>query len=634
MSVDRRPTAPGAFRFGRRARAALCALLWSSALVAALASGARAAPPTSVRVEVGPNPVGTNERLGVSIVIEGEKVSDAQVSAFPVVEGLRRIGGASTSESTSLVFGTGGARSTSTRTIGYNFLPERVGTVTIPPLDVTVGGKTYRTEPQVVQVVADSGNPRRPGGRSRSADPFDSFFQDPFGNGRARTGAVDIPEMTIRRTLSRDEAYLGEAVRLTVELWVGPGDGHIEQAGPVNGTDRTGFWVENLKVDSRATGRTQEQGGRVFTVFTVTQQLLYATEPGTVTLPVETWRVVYRPSVLSLLSPAQEIFAKSTETPLTIRPLPESGRPAGFSGLVGRFRVRSDIDRRDAKVGDAVTWKVTLDGQGNLRTAGELPVPKPGGFEVFSSKANDDVHATDRGLAGSRVSELVLIPRSAGKLAVPALRIPFFDPEAQAYRFAETAGHEVEVSGAADAAATAAVAASPAVAGARPVQQATDIRYIRTASGGLAPERPWSSSVTFWAIALGAPLASGLAWGRRRRQLAHGRDPLSARRRQALARLERALRAVEGEDAAALAQVAAALVAFLGDRFGIPSVDLTAARIRARAADWKLPPPAAEELVSVLAELDAARFGGGRGGVGEVRERVLALARALAGGGR
>lgn len=622
LSVERRPWS------------LVAALASAFALVLAGGGPGAAAPAPSVRVEVEPNPVGTNERLNVSIVVDGEGISDARVTSFPLIDGLRRLGGASTSESTSIVFGSGGARKTGTRTISYNFLPERVGEITIPSLDVTVAGKAYRTEPQVVQVVADSGNPRRPGGRSRSPDPFDSFFQDPFGNGRARTGTVDVPEMTIRRTLSRSEVHLGEPVRLTVELWVGPGDGHIEQAGPVSGTDRTGFWVENLKVDSRATGRTQEQGGQVYTVFTVSQQLLYATEPGAVTLPVETWRVVYRPSVLSLLSPAQEIFAKSAETPLVVRPLPDAGRPAGWSGLVGRFQVRSEIDRRQTKVGDAVTWKVTVEGQGNLRTAGELALPEPEGFEVFSSKSNDDVHATDRGLAGSRVNEQVLIPRSAGKLVVPPLRIPFFDPDADAYRFAEAGGYEVEVSGVPDAAAAEAVAAAPALGVARPVRQATDIRYIRPATHAIAPERPWTGSAGFWGIVLGAPLVNGTLWARYRRQLAHDRDPIAARRRQALARLERSLGAIDGEGPPALAQVAGALIAFLGDRFAIPSVDLTAARIRERAADWNLPPAAAEELVRVLTELDVARFGGGHGGVGEVRNRVRTLARALAEGTR
>jgi hypothetical protein len=296
--------------------------------------------------------------------------------------------------------------------------------------------------------------------------------------------------------------------------------------------------------------------------------------------------------------------------------------------------VRSELDRRESKVGDAVTWKVTLEGQGNLRTAGELSLPEPDGFEVFSSKANDDVHATDRGLAGRRVSEQVLIPGSAGKLTVPPLAIAFFDPDARAYRFAEAAGHEVEVSGGVDGAATAVVTPLPATGAARPVQQATDIRYIRPAPQRLTPEKPWTSSPVFWAVAVGAPLGNGIAWARRRRRLAQGRDPVAARRRLALTRFEKSLRAIEGEGPDALARLAAALIAFLGDRYGIPSVELTAARIRERADEWRLPSASIEELVQVLAEIDAARFGGARGGVAEARERMLALARALAEGGR
>ncbi len=585
-------------------------------------------------MEIAPNPVATNERLSVSIVIEGESVSDAALASFPVIAGLRRLGGASTSESTSFVLGGGGgARRTSTRTITYSFLPEQPGDLTIPALEVTVAGKAVRTEPQVVRVVAGSANPRAPAARQRPTDPFDSFFQDPFGNGRARTGTVEIPQMTIRRTVSRNAAFIGEPIVLTVELWVGAGDGHIEQAGPVNGTDRTGFWVENLKVDTRTTGRTQERDGQVFTVFTLSQQLLYATDAGKLTLPVETWRVVYRPSVLSLLSPAQEIFAKSEETVLSFAPLPAAGRPPGFSGLVGSFRVRSELDRQSAQVGDAVTWKVTLEGKGNLRTAGELPLPKPEGFEVFSSKANDDVHVTDGGLAGTRVSEQVLLPRSAGSLHVPPLAIAYFDPAASAYRLAEAPGHTLQVSGAAAGAAPAVVAAPAMGPTARAIQQGSDIRFIRPASGTLAVERSWARSVTFWVVALAAPLANLALWGRRRHLIRLGRDPIGLRRRQAFARLERGLGQLDGADAAALAQAASLLAAFLHDRFGIPRVDLTAARLRERGREWGLDAQVIDELVRILAELDAARFGGGAGDLAELRQRVLAVARAAMGGG-
>ncbi|MFN7951065.1 MAG: BatD family protein [bacterium] len=601
-------------------------------MLALLAGTARAAAP-QVHVEVEPNPVATNERLRVSIVVEGESVSDAEIASFPVIAGLRRLGGASTSESTSFVLGGGGgARRTSTRTITYSFLPEQAGDVTIPALEVTVGGKPMRTEPQVVHVTAGSANPRGSGTRQRGTDPFDSFFQDPFGSGRARTGTVEIPQMTIRRTLSRNAAFLGEPIILTVELWVGTGDGHIEQAGPVNGTDRTGFWVENLKVDTRATGRTQERDGQVFTVFTLSQQLLYATDAGRLTLPAETWRVVYRPSVLSLLAPAQEIFSKSDETVLTFAPLPEAGRPPAFSGLVGSFRVRSELDRQRSQVGDAVTWKVTLEGKGNLRTAGELPLPKPEGFEVFSSKSNDDVHVTEGGLAGTRVSEQVLIPRSAGSLQVPPLRIAFFDPAASEYRWAEAPGHALEVTAAAGAA-PAVIAPAASSPTARAIQQANDIRYIRPATRALKVERTWTGSGLFWLVALAAPLANAALWGRRRQLVRQGRDPIGLRRRQAFARLERGLARLDGSGAEALAQVASLLSAFLNDRFGIPRVDLTAARLRERGAEWGLPAAATEELVRLITELDAARFGGGAGDLGAVRERVLAVARATLGSG-
>jgi len=587
---------------------------------------ARAAP-ARVTVDVDPNPVGTSDRLRVSIVVEGEDASDANLPAFPVVDGLRSLGGASTSESQNVVIDGGGFRRTVTRTISYSFLPERAGDVTIPALDVTVGKQTVRTQPQTVHVIAGSVGAGQSGGRAPSNDPFDSLFRDPLDSVRSRTRTVDVPEMSIRRTASATHVYAGEPIRLTVELWVGPGEGHIEQAGPVSGTERSGFWVENLKTDPRATARTEERAGRVFTVFTLSQDLLYATQTGKLVLPAESWRVVYRPSAFSLLSPAQEIFPKSDELPLDIDPLPTAGRPADFSGLVGQFEVKSDVDRERGKVGDAVTWRISVSGKGNLRTAGELPLPKPDAFEVFSSKANDDVHASETGLEGARTTEQVLIPRSAGTLTVPPLALSYFDPHDRVYKRAEAPGHRIVVEGGAPVPAV--VGPASQIATARPVQQGTDIRYIKSAPGGLKPERDLSGSTSIWLLALLAPAANVGLWWRRQRTMAEGRDPLRLKRRQALAQLEKTLSVVRDDESDALARISGALVTFLHDRFGIPRVEVTAARLREGAAEHGLPSDRIEDLVTLLRELDAARFGGVSGGAAGVAKRVRELAKLL-----
>ena len=125
----------------------------------------------------------------------------------------------------------------------------------------------------------------------------------------------------------------------------------------------------------------------------------------------------------------QRFVVASNELTLTVKPLPESGRPGSFSGLVGRFEIGVAAAPLEVKVGDPVELTVTITGNGDLR---RLPAPdltRMDGFQDFRVSADAPPVAT---------LERATVRRTLRALhhevaAIPPVRIVVFDAESGRY---------------------------------------------------------------------------------------------------------------------------------------------------------------------------------------------------------
>jgi len=145
--------------------------------------------------------------------------------------------------------------------------------------------------------------------------------------------------------------------------------------------------------------------------------------------------------VLGFMNPrsAQE---KSPQITIDVMPLPTDGKPASFTGGVGDFSITAVIDRTEAKVNDAVTLTVKVEGSGNLAAIGEPKASWPQGLELYDTKGKSGPKNS-----GVKIFEYVLIPRAPGKYTLPALELSFFDPNHHQYQTRSTSPLFFEVSG-------------------------------------------------------------------------------------------------------------------------------------------------------------------------------------------
>jgi hypothetical protein len=112
---------------------------------------------------------------------------------------------------------------------------------------------------------------------------------------------------------------------------------------------------------------------------------------------------------------------------LRVRPLPEAGRPADFSGAIGHFRLNGRLSQHIVQPGDIITLSLDLVGEGWLGDRAAMPVPPAS--PLFKSYPPKELLRE----AAHLKSEQVFIPQSTNATEIAAARFSFFNPATERY---------------------------------------------------------------------------------------------------------------------------------------------------------------------------------------------------------
>jgi hypothetical protein len=281
----------------------------------------------------------------------------------------------------------------------------------------------------------------------------------------------------------------------------------------------------------------------------------------------------------------REVEAEVPRARLEVAELPARGRPDDFTGVVGRVEVTAHASPARVALGGSVALRVAVAGAANVWSAAAPlgPGRTPPGVDLYAHPPGLALEAGEL-LRARRTFGFDLVPRRAGRLVVPAVRVPWFDPERGSYEVAESAAIELEVASPEPA------ARGPAPAPPAPPEPAAALTEARR---GRTPR----------ALVLGAA-ALAAALGAAAFVLARRAGRASEAERAATAQLERARAAHAAGDARATAEaLASALRVALARR--VPGAGaLAPEELAARHAGE----PAVRAAAELLAELDRLRF--------------------------
>jgi hypothetical protein len=561
---------------------------------------------TTVEARVDAQQMGEGDSLTLTIEVRGTRPAAVEEPDLSGLADFNIAAGPSRSSSTSMVWRGGQASSSTSQQFSYILLPRRRGTLTIPTVSVKVGSRVLRTDPINVEVVAGRMKPTAP--RSipgRGGSP-----------GLGARGARTQGEVFVEAEVDRKEAWVGEQILLTYKVYTQVE--LVELPHPRQLPSYTGFWVEELPNDPRASVHRVTRDGKEFIELTLMKKALFATTSGVLNVEETPFELPVRadsrdPFEGIFFTPTRLLYRSTQPISIRIKALPEAGRPASFTGAVGSYTLSARVDRTQARVNEAVGLQVQVMGTGNIKIAGEPALPPLPDYKRYEPKVEESREVKDDRLFGIKTWDYVLTPLAPGPQDLPPIAFSYFDPARGAY--VETASSPLPVMVMrGEGGGTTASGGGPGAGAQREVVAfGRDIRFIK-GPGELSPGgRPFHRSALFGAL-LATPLllnAALLLAVRRRDRLAASAGLVRGRRAPAFARrrLKQARRLLgEGKARAFSEEVGRALTGYLADRLDVSPSGLTHRRLddllAARRADEAL----RAEVQRVLEACDYARF--------------------------
>ena len=311
---------------------------------------------------------------------------------------------------------------------------------------------------------------------------------------------------------------------------------------------------------------------------------------------------------------------------LDVKPLPAAGRPADFSGAVGKFQLAVEGNPKQVKVGDPVTLKMRVSGTGNFDRVNAPELVDRKGWHPYEPSnvfsPNDELSTS-----GTKTFDMAVVPEEK-KTQMPQVRFSYFDSDAEKYVTLTSEPMPLSVEGGAPPPVPAPVAKvnpepEPAMPPASAKEEVKDIVGLKYEPGKLRDSfEPMYRSRAFW-IAQGVPLLAliGLLGARiLRKDEAASRAAALRRERDEMNRKVRSAtdHAEFFQAAARLVQIETALATGRSDT----SVDAQTARA-SRELDAEIA-AGIDEIFSKRAELLYAGSAGSDGRVSESeRDRAL-----------
>jgi hypothetical protein len=118
---------------------------------------------------------------------------------------------------------------------------------------------------------------------------------------------------------------------------------------------------------------------------------------------------------------------------ITVKPLPEKGKPASFTGAVGSFTFKVTPSKTKLKAGESLDLEVSVSGKGNLKLF-TLPKPVvPSSLEMYDPAHQENVQTPVTGMTGSVSDKYTIIPQYKGKYSIKPIPFSYYDLNSKTY---------------------------------------------------------------------------------------------------------------------------------------------------------------------------------------------------------
>ena len=359
--------------------------------------------------KVSKNTLGLNERLRIDFTMN----ADGDNFSPPSFEGFRIIAGPSQQVSQSWVNG----RSSFNKSYSYFLLPTQKGALTIKQAAVEINGQIYKTNPIKINVTAAVPQPRDP-------------------NEEPQVSANDAIHLVAE--ISKGNPYVNEPITVDYKLYFSYNIG-ITNWRELNKPKYNDFWSQNIDI-KQLVAEEGKYNGEKYRCVVLRKTVLYPQKSGKLeieplSLDIDVQVPTNRRNFFGQVQVVQDNKRVSAGSKtITVKPLPEAGKPIDFSGAVGRFNFSVTPSKTSLKNGESLDLKVVASGTGNLKLF-TLPKPVvPNSLEMYDAVHNEKVSTPLSGMNGQISDSYTIIPQFKGKYPIKPMTFTYFDLSVGKYK--------------------------------------------------------------------------------------------------------------------------------------------------------------------------------------------------------
>ncbi|MBE6301466.1 MAG: protein BatD [Parabacteroides distasonis] len=546
--------------------------------------------------------MGETFRLSYTVNAEGKDLRVPELPDFEVLIGPST----STSMSTQVI---NGQMTTETAvTFTYILQPKKEGTFNIAPATIKVKGSNYSSNALVIKVL-----------------PPDKAEDAAQQNGQSATSssAVGKEDLFVGVNLSKKSVYEQEGFLVTYKLYANPRKANVVGINQLKLPEFEGFLTQEIELPQNRQLVLENYNGRNYGTFIIKQAVLYPQRAGKITIPSGSLDVAMR--VQMAASRPRSVFDffegggyvdvnKSIPiSPVTVdvKNLP-SGKPSSFSGAVGNFTMQSSISSTSVKADEAITIKVVISGNGNIKLVKNPEVVFPNDFDVYDPKVETNIKTTTAGSSGTKTIEYMAIPRFGGDFEIPAIAFSYFDTKSNTYKTLTSEPYKLHVEQGEGGTAAPVVSNFSNKESVRYLGQ--DVRYLKVKNIRFVPNNElFFGSFMYYMCYLLPTILFIVFFIIYRKQVKENSDLALVRTKKAnkmaVRRLKNAGKLMkENKKEEFYDEVLRALWGYLSDKLSIPQANLTKDNVENELAKYGVEDSLIREFMDILNTCEFARY--------------------------
>ncbi|NOQ23918.1 MAG: protein BatD [Bacteroidales bacterium] len=344
-----------------------------------------------------------------------------------VVNGISILAGPQTSQSSNVSIVNGKVSQNFELRYTYVVQATKEGLITIPPAEIKVDKKIYKSNPIKIEVIKGSQQ------QTNSAKQAGLKQSQKTSNTNSNSG------LYIKTIASKSKVHREEHLIVTIKLY---SKVNIVKFGNLKFPTFDGFIKEEIYAPNTMVWKSENINGEIYKTGILRKYILFPQKTGKITISPTEFEIAYRKaSNKRSRSMFDEFFGNvdsesrnviSNSVTINVSDLPDN-KPYNYSGAVGQIKLLASVDNSNVKTNDAVNLKVKISGNGNLKYINAPKIDFPSDFDVYDPKIGDNIKYSENGTTGYKSFEYLMIPRHAGDFTIPAFNFIYFDTQSDQY---------------------------------------------------------------------------------------------------------------------------------------------------------------------------------------------------------